>query len=110
MLADGRLTLPMSVEEELPQSVWAFTLFCTSLFPRLCGSYSLSYNLTFVSSQNVMLVMLITNSEGRNPGFRAEFFQMPKMRGKERIQQPGSFLAAKGQWWRERTRIWGRGI
>ncbi|XP_060107170.1 suppressor of tumorigenicity 14 protein [Heteronotia binoei] len=46
---------------------------------RLCGSYSLSYNLTFVSSQNVMLVMLITNSEGRNPGFRAEFFQMPKM-------------------------------
>ncbi|XP_077161467.1 suppressor of tumorigenicity 14 protein [Paroedura picta] len=47
---------------------------------KLCGSYSLSYNLTFVSSQNVMLVMLITNSEGRNPGFRAEFFQMPKMR------------------------------
>uniref|UniRef100_A0ACB8EY50 Suppressor of tumorigenicity 14 protein n=1 Tax=Sphaerodactylus townsendi TaxID=933632 RepID=A0ACB8EY50_9SAUR len=46
---------------------------------KLCGSYSLSYNLTFVSSQNVMLVMLITNSEGRNPGFKAEFFQMPKM-------------------------------
>ncbi|XP_015271294.1 PREDICTED: suppressor of tumorigenicity 14 protein, partial [Gekko japonicus] len=47
---------------------------------KLCGSYSLSYNLTFVSSQNVMLVVLITNSEGRNPGFRADFFQMPKMK------------------------------
>nr|XP_056716511.1 suppressor of tumorigenicity 14 protein [Euleptes europaea] len=46
---------------------------------KLCGSYSLSYNLTFVSSQNVMLVTLITNGEGRDPGFRAEFFQMPKM-------------------------------
>ncbi|XP_054853599.1 suppressor of tumorigenicity 14 protein isoform X2 [Eublepharis macularius] len=47
---------------------------------KLCGSYSLSYNLTFVSSQNVMLVMLITNGEGRHPGFRAVFFQMPKMK------------------------------
>uniref|UniRef100_A0A8C3IUC4 ST14 transmembrane serine protease matriptase n=1 Tax=Chrysemys picta bellii TaxID=8478 RepID=A0A8C3IUC4_CHRPI len=44
----------------------------------LCGSYPPSYNLTFLSSQNVMLVMLITNAEGRNPGFKAEFFQLPK--------------------------------
>uniref|UniRef100_A0A8C0IT12 CUB domain-containing protein n=1 Tax=Chelonoidis abingdonii TaxID=106734 RepID=A0A8C0IT12_CHEAB len=41
----------------------------------LCGSYPPSYNLTFLSSQNVML---ITNAEGRNPGFKAEFFQLPK--------------------------------
>ncbi|XP_067420058.1 suppressor of tumorigenicity 14 protein isoform X2 [Emydura macquarii macquarii] len=47
---------------------------------KLCGSYPPSYNLTFLSSQNVMLVMLITNAEGRNPGFKAEFFQLPKMK------------------------------
>ncbi|XP_037738233.1 suppressor of tumorigenicity 14 protein isoform X1 [Chelonia mydas] len=44
----------------------------------LCGIYPPSYNLTFLSSQNVMLVTLITNAEGRNPGFKAEFFQLPK--------------------------------
>uniref|UniRef100_A0A8D2LJ70 Suppressor of tumorigenicity 14 protein homolog n=1 Tax=Varanus komodoensis TaxID=61221 RepID=A0A8D2LJ70_VARKO len=45
---------------------------------KLCGSYNPSYNLTFVSSQNVMLVMLITDAKGRYPGFKAQFFQMPK--------------------------------
>ncbi|XP_062994966.1 suppressor of tumorigenicity 14 protein [Elgaria multicarinata webbii] len=47
---------------------------------KLCGSYVPSYNLTFVSSQNVLLVMLLTDAEGRYPGFKAEFFQMPKMK------------------------------
>ncbi|NWS50034.1 ST14 protein, partial [Probosciger aterrimus] len=48
---------------------------------RLCGNYAPSYNLTFLSSQNVMLVTLVTNKEGRFPGFKAEFFQLPKMKG-----------------------------
>uniref|UniRef100_A0A8C8E510 Suppressor of tumorigenicity 14 protein homolog n=1 Tax=Otus sunia TaxID=257818 RepID=A0A8C8E510_9STRI len=47
---------------------------------RLCGNYAPSYNLTFLSSQNVMLVTLVTNKEGRFPGFKAEFFQLPKMK------------------------------
>ncbi|KYO35741.1 suppressor of tumorigenicity 14 protein isoform X1 [Alligator mississippiensis] len=46
----------------------------------LCGSYPPSYNLTFLSSKNVMLVTLVTNAEGRRPGFRAEFFQLPKIK------------------------------
>uniref|UniRef100_A0ABM5EPS0 Suppressor of tumorigenicity 14 protein isoform X1 n=1 Tax=Pogona vitticeps TaxID=103695 RepID=A0ABM5EPS0_9SAUR len=45
---------------------------------KLCGSFNPSYNLTFVSSQNILLVMLITDAKGRYPGFKAEFFQMPK--------------------------------
>lgn len=57
--------------------------FCSFLC-RLCGNYAPSYNLTFLSSQNVMLVTLITNKEGRFPGFKAEFFQLPKMKGKHR--------------------------
>ncbi|XP_026534392.1 suppressor of tumorigenicity 14 protein [Notechis scutatus] len=46
---------------------------------KLCGSFDISYNLTFISSQNVLLVMLSTDARGRFPGFEAEFFQMPKM-------------------------------
>ncbi|XP_058145451.1 suppressor of tumorigenicity 14 protein isoform X2 [Dasypus novemcinctus] len=46
---------------------------------RLCGTYPPSYNLTFLSSQNVLLVTLITHSERRHPGFKAVFFQLPKM-------------------------------
>ncbi|XP_063167671.1 suppressor of tumorigenicity 14 protein [Candoia aspera] len=46
---------------------------------KLCGSFDFSYNLTFISSQNVLLVMLATDAIGRYPGFKAEFFQMPKM-------------------------------
>ncbi|KAM5222732.1 suppressor of tumorigenicity 14 protein [Hipposideros larvatus] len=46
---------------------------------QLCGTYPPSYNLTFLSSQNVLLVMLITNTGRRNPGFEAMFFQLPKM-------------------------------
>ncbi|XP_003795957.2 suppressor of tumorigenicity 14 protein [Otolemur garnettii] len=46
---------------------------------QLCGTYPPSYNLTFLSSQNVLLVTLITNTERRHPGFEATFFQLPKM-------------------------------
>lgn len=46
---------------------------------RLCGTYPPSYNLTFLSSQNVFLVTLITNTDRRHPGFEATFFQLPKM-------------------------------
>uniref|UniRef100_A0A8C6R806 Suppressor of tumorigenicity 14 protein homolog n=1 Tax=Nannospalax galili TaxID=1026970 RepID=A0A8C6R806_NANGA len=46
---------------------------------RLCGTYAPSYNLTFLSSQNVLLVTLITNTDRRHPGFEATFFQLPKM-------------------------------
>nr|XP_033775279.1 suppressor of tumorigenicity 14 protein isoform X2 [Geotrypetes seraphini] len=45
---------------------------------QLCGSYPPSYNLTFLSSQNIMLVTLTSDAHGRYPGFRAEFFQLPK--------------------------------
>ncbi|KAM5245948.1 suppressor of tumorigenicity 14 protein [Ctenodactylus gundi] len=47
---------------------------------RLCGLYPPSYNLTFLSSQNVFLVTLITTTERRHPGFEATFFQLPKMK------------------------------
>lgn len=50
---------------------------------RLCGTYPPSYNLTFLSSQNVLLVTLIINTERRHPGFEATFFQLPKMSSKE---------------------------
>lgn len=50
---------------------------------RLCGTYPPSYNLTFLSSQNVLLVTLITNSERRHPGFEATFFQLPRLSSKE---------------------------
>ncbi|XP_025214023.1 suppressor of tumorigenicity 14 protein [Theropithecus gelada] len=46
---------------------------------QLCGAYPPSYNLTFLSSQNVLLITLITNTERRHPGFEATFFQLPKM-------------------------------
>ncbi|XP_004689148.1 PREDICTED: suppressor of tumorigenicity 14 protein [Condylura cristata] len=45
----------------------------------LCGTYPPSYNLTFLSSQNVLLVTLIANTERRHPGFEAMFFQLPRM-------------------------------
>ncbi|KAL0627175.1 Suppressor of tumorigenicity 14 protein [Plecturocebus cupreus] len=46
---------------------------------QLCGAYPPSYNLTFLSSQNVLLITLIINTERRHPGFEAAFFQLPKM-------------------------------
>ncbi|XP_057409497.1 suppressor of tumorigenicity 14 protein isoform X1 [Balaenoptera acutorostrata] len=46
---------------------------------QLCGTYPPSYNLTFLSSQNVLLVTLVTNTERRHPGFEAMVFQLPRM-------------------------------
>ncbi|XP_036894097.1 suppressor of tumorigenicity 14 protein isoform X1 [Sturnira hondurensis] len=46
---------------------------------QLCGTYPPSYNLTFLSSQNVLLVTLIINTERRHPGFEATFLQLAKM-------------------------------
>ncbi|XP_045871702.1 suppressor of tumorigenicity 14 protein isoform X1 [Meles meles] len=46
---------------------------------QLCGTYPPSYNLTFFSSQNVLLVTLITNTERRHPGFEATFSQLSKL-------------------------------
>ncbi|XP_046541608.1 suppressor of tumorigenicity 14 protein [Equus quagga] len=46
---------------------------------QLCGTYPPSYNLTFLSSQNVLLVTLITSTDRRHPGFEATFFQLPRM-------------------------------
>ncbi|KAJ6656062.1 hypothetical protein lerEdw1_004468 [Lerista edwardsae] len=50
---------------------------------RLCGSYTPSYNLTFISSKNVLLVLFSTDAKGRYPGFKAEFFQLPKQQRKQ---------------------------
>uniref|UniRef100_A0A8C5PQR1 Suppressor of tumorigenicity 14 protein homolog n=1 Tax=Leptobrachium leishanense TaxID=445787 RepID=A0A8C5PQR1_9ANUR len=47
------------------------------LMMTLCGSYPPSYNLTFFSSQNVMMVTLVTDDKGRQPGFMAQFTQVP---------------------------------
>ncbi|XP_014444142.1 suppressor of tumorigenicity 14 protein [Tupaia chinensis] len=58
---------------------------------RLCGTYPPSYNLTFLSSQNVLLVTLVTNTERRHPGFEASFFQLPKL-----SRCGGSFWEAQG--------------
>lgn len=66
--------------------------FCPAL-PRLCGNYAPSYNLTFLSSQNVMLVTLVTNKEGRFPGFKAEFFQLPKTTGEQRPRPSSPHLS-----------------
>ncbi|XP_049634302.1 suppressor of tumorigenicity 14 protein [Suncus etruscus] len=46
---------------------------------QLCGTFSPTYNLTFLSSQNVLLVTLVITTERRHPGFEATFFQLPKM-------------------------------
>ncbi|XP_053515462.1 suppressor of tumorigenicity 14 protein isoform X2 [Artibeus jamaicensis] len=46
---------------------------------QLCGTYPPSYNLTFLSSQNVLLITLIISTERRHPGFEATFLQLPKM-------------------------------
>lgn len=42
----------------------------------LCGKYSPSEPLTFLSSGNVMLVTMATNEEQNNPGFRAQVSQV----------------------------------
>ncbi|XP_040182163.1 suppressor of tumorigenicity 14 protein [Rana temporaria] len=48
------------------------------IMTKLCGSYPPSYNLTFISSQNVMLVTLVSDDKEKHPGFKAEFIQIQK--------------------------------
>lgn len=46
-------------------------------FPyRMCGYYSPSEPLTFLSSRNVMLVTMATDDENNYPGFRAKVSQI----------------------------------
>lgn len=70
----------------LSPSAWVLSVLvdaCPLCSYRLCGTYPPSYNLTFLSSQNVLLVTLITSTGRRHPGFEAMFFQLPKMSSKE---------------------------
>lgn len=48
-------------------------------FPyRMCGYYSPSEPLTFLSSSNVMLVTMATNDKKNYPGFRAQVSQIKR--------------------------------
>ena len=51
---------------------------CVSTPNRICGYYSPSDPLTFISSRNVMLVTLVTNDKGNYPGIRAHVSQILK--------------------------------
>ncbi|KAB0405048.1 hypothetical protein E2I00_012257 [Balaenoptera physalus] len=68
---------------------------------QLCGTYPPSYNLTFLSSQNVLLITLVTNTERRHPGFEAMVFQLPRMSSKgqpRRGQASGPRLMLRLSW------------
>ncbi|KAJ8342421.1 hypothetical protein SKAU_G00323490 [Synaphobranchus kaupii] len=43
-----------------------------------CGHYAPNEPLTFISSENVMLLTLVTNKDKNFPGFRAKFTQIPQ--------------------------------
>lgn len=45
---------------------------------RMCGYYSPSEHLTFISSGNVMLVTMATNDKLDFPGFRAQVSQIKR--------------------------------
>lgn len=45
---------------------------------RMCGYYSPSEPLTFLSSGNVMLVTMATDERNNYPGFRAQVSQVPR--------------------------------
>lgn len=49
-----------------------------SVSDRMCGYYSPSEHLTFISSGNVMLVTMATNDELDFPGFRAQVSQIKR--------------------------------
>ncbi|KAF6732359.1 Suppressor of tumorigenicity 14 protein [Oryzias melastigma] len=48
------------------------------LLEELCGYYSPSYQLTFLSSRNVILVTMATDETKNFPGFRATVSQIPR--------------------------------
>lgn len=58
-----------------------------------------------------MLVTLVTNKEGRFPGFKAEFFQLPKMKGEQRSWpiSPPPTSPCRGQLKRE-AQLWLRSV
>ncbi|KAM3616412.1 uncharacterized protein V6R79_017500 [Siganus canaliculatus] len=64
----------------------------------LCGYYSPSEPLTFVSSRNVMLVSMATNMDKNFPGFRAQISQVPRSSkastcGGQLVGDKGSFTS-----------------
>uniref|UniRef100_A0AAV2J5B7 Suppressor of tumorigenicity 14 protein homolog n=1 Tax=Knipowitschia caucasica TaxID=637954 RepID=A0AAV2J5B7_KNICA len=60
----------------------------------LCGYYSPSEPMTFLSSSNVMLVTMATNEEENYPGFRAQVSQVK--RGSKGTTCGGQLLGEKG--------------
>ncbi|CAN9511627.1 unnamed protein product [Ophioblennius macclurei] len=60
----------------------------------LCGYYSPSDPLTFLSSANVMLVTLATNDKKDFPGFRAKVSQVPS--GSKAVSCGGQLIGEKG--------------
>ena len=73
---------------------------------RLCGTYPPSYNLTFLSSQNVLLVTLVTSTKRRHPGFEAVFFQLPRMSSKRQPRRG----QASGPWGLKLRPSWKWGV
>ncbi|KAM4628334.1 ST14 transmembrane serine protease matriptase a [Polymixia lowei] len=60
----------------------------------ICGYYSPSEPLTFLSSNNVMLVTLVTNERDNYPGLRAHVSQIP--RGSRDMKCGGPLTGEKG--------------
>ncbi|XP_020504838.2 ST14 transmembrane serine protease matriptase a [Labrus bergylta] len=60
----------------------------------MCGYYSPSEPLTFISSRNVMLVTMVTNDEKNFPGFRAQVSQVK--RGSKGTTCGGQLTGEKG--------------
>lgn len=53
-------------------------MFASVVSHRMCGYYSPSEHLTFISSSNVMLVTMATNKELDFPGFTAQVSQIKR--------------------------------
>lgn len=64
---------PLIVNKQFKRNVW----FCC-VSHRMCGYYSPSEPLTFLSSRNVMLVTMATDNERNFPGFRAQVSQVKR--------------------------------
>ncbi|KAI3354045.1 hypothetical protein L3Q82_018600 [Scortum barcoo] len=64
------------------------------IMEELCGYYSPSSPLTFMSSGNVMLVTMATNDKKNYPGFRAKVSQVP--RGSKALTCNGHLTGERG--------------
>ncbi|KAG7253118.1 hypothetical protein CRUP_014170, partial [Coryphaenoides rupestris] len=62
---------------------------------RICGYYSPSEPLTFLSSHNVMLVTLVTNDKDNYPGILAHVSQVPK--GEGGMKCGGKLMGTQGR-------------